>query len=228
MANDLLPCPFCGSKIRHVDSWAKSFNPARLYHEWHHDETFCQIHPQGRGTMVADATDDPEMQARAIERWNTRSGTTPDVRADAIEECAKVAHDRRAKHNKSITANSLVHPGTIDIFVTRESEAQIIEQAIRALAIQDAPTREARQQKNEREMAEGARCDGSCNDGAPCHCATTLAANSAHVEAMLSIVKSAYYSEPTGTAENAWNDALQHIEEGFSALQQSPPQGETT
>jgi hypothetical protein len=69
----LLPCPFCGSKIRHVESWAKSFDPPRLYHEWHHDETPCQIHyPQG-GTMIANATDDPEMQARVIKEWNTRA-----------------------------------------------------------------------------------------------------------------------------------------------------------
>lgn len=28
----------------------------------------------------------------------------------------------------------------------------------------------AREEKNEREMAEGTRCDGSCKDGLPCHC----------------------------------------------------------
>lgn len=29
---------------------------------------------------------------------------------------------------------------------------------------------ESRQEKNEREMAEGTRCNGSCNDGLPCCC----------------------------------------------------------
>lgn len=33
----------------------------------------------------------------------------------------------------------------------------------------------------------------------------------------LSLIKSAYYSEPTGTAENSWNAALEHIEEGLRA-----------
>jgi hypothetical protein len=32
---------------------------------------------------------------------------------------------------------------------------------------------------------------------------------------VLSLIKSAYYSEPTGTAENAWNAALEHIEEAL-------------
>lgn len=65
------PCPFCGSEIRHVESWAKSFDPPRLYHEWHHvdDDGDCQI--VGRyGRIVASATDDPEMQERTILRWN--------------------------------------------------------------------------------------------------------------------------------------------------------------
>jgi len=34
----------------------------------------------------------------------------------------------------------------------------------------EQPAAETRQQKNEREMAEGSRCDGSCNDDMPCHC----------------------------------------------------------
>lgn len=66
-----------------------------------------------------------------------RSAATPDARAETIEECAKIAHDRRQKHNQTLIANQ-IHRDTRDIVVTRESEAQTIEQAIRALA-KDTP-----------------------------------------------------------------------------------------
>ncbi len=39
------------------------------------------------------------------------------------------------------------------------------------------------------------------------------------MRAALELVRSAYYANPTGTAENAWNDACQHIEEGLLAAQ---------
>lgn len=66
-------CPFCGSEIRHVESWAKSFDPPRLYHEWHHidDNPNCWI-VHGRGKIVGTATDDGDMQEAAIRRWNDR------------------------------------------------------------------------------------------------------------------------------------------------------------
>lgn len=50
--------------------------------------------------------------------------------------------------------------------------------------------------------AAPARCDAQ-NDG---------------LRQALGVVKSAYYSEPAGSQENAWNDACQHIEEGVTAL----------
>lgn len=66
-------CPFCGSEILHVESWAKSFDPPRLYHEWRHidDNDDCWI--SRRHKMVGHATDDPGQQERAIRIWNRRS-----------------------------------------------------------------------------------------------------------------------------------------------------------
>jgi len=68
------PCPFCGSEIKHVESWAKSFNPPRLWHEWHHVEegNNCWI-VHHRGTIVVgSATDEGASQRAAIMRWNRR------------------------------------------------------------------------------------------------------------------------------------------------------------
>lgn len=71
----LKPCPFCGSEIKHVESWARSFDPPRLYHEWHHvtdNEDSCPIRAH-IGKIVTSATDDVEMQEMRIARWNTRA-----------------------------------------------------------------------------------------------------------------------------------------------------------
>lgn len=40
---------------------------------------------------------------------------------------------------------------------------------------------------------------------------------------VLSLIASARYAEPVGTAENAWNDALDHIEEGLAAQPPAAP-----
>jgi hypothetical protein len=72
--DQMKPCPFCGSEIVHVKSLAKSFDPPRLYHEWHHadQDPQCQIFRFG-GQIVAFASDDPGMQEQAMQRWNRRS-----------------------------------------------------------------------------------------------------------------------------------------------------------
>jgi hypothetical protein len=67
-------CPFCGSKILHIGSWAKSFDPPRLYHEWQHVEdnpNECWV--AARNKVIAAATDDPATQERAIRIWNRRA-----------------------------------------------------------------------------------------------------------------------------------------------------------
>ena len=75
---DLLPCPFCGSEIKHVESWARSFNPPRLWHEWHHVTDNEEVCPVRRhiGKIVASANDDAERQADVICRWNNRATHT--------------------------------------------------------------------------------------------------------------------------------------------------------
>ena len=67
-----LPCQFCGSEIRHIGSWALSFNPPRLWHEWHHvddNREVCHLLAYN-GKIVFSATDDVEIQNYRIERWN--------------------------------------------------------------------------------------------------------------------------------------------------------------
>ena len=67
-----IDCPFCGSEIVHIESLARSFDPPRVYHEWHHvdDDESCYI--RKRSKIVGSATDDGEMQERAIRLWNRR------------------------------------------------------------------------------------------------------------------------------------------------------------
>lgn len=68
-----LPCPFCGSEIKHIESWARSFDPPRLYHEWHHveEDNNCWI-LYSKGKIVASANDLKTEQRAAVLRWNRR------------------------------------------------------------------------------------------------------------------------------------------------------------
>jgi hypothetical protein len=85
MTEELKRCPFCGSEIRHVESLAKSFDPPRLYHEWHHVLDNADDCPIRRhvGLIVASATDDEKMQGEAVRRWNTRQVGVPAQRTTA-------------------------------------------------------------------------------------------------------------------------------------------------
>jgi hypothetical protein len=65
----LKPCPFCGSPIDHVESLAKSFDPPRLYHEWHHRDDNCWLTDK----IVAISNDKEENQIRVMARWNQRT-----------------------------------------------------------------------------------------------------------------------------------------------------------
>lgn len=69
---NLLPCPFCGSPVKHIESIARSFNPNRVYHEWHHEfDNDCLLRKKGK--VLEYATDDEAMQARFCAAWNRRA-----------------------------------------------------------------------------------------------------------------------------------------------------------
>ena len=74
---DVLPCPFCGNQLKHIGSWAKSFDPPRLYHEWLHPPVVCQINFHGGEVPILSATDNADMQIAVLERWNTRAVASP-------------------------------------------------------------------------------------------------------------------------------------------------------
>lgn len=68
------PCPFCGSEVLHVESWARSFKPPRLYHEWHHlDQDVACWAFRNRGTIIESADETGDSQLAALTRWNARS-----------------------------------------------------------------------------------------------------------------------------------------------------------
>jgi len=68
---NLRPCPFCGSAIKHVESWAKSFDPPQLWHEWHHvEDNNCWIRDQGK--IVSRASNNPIIQEVMVQQWNRR------------------------------------------------------------------------------------------------------------------------------------------------------------
>lgn len=89
----MAPCPFCDSEIRHIESLAKSFDPPRVYHEWHHIDANkdCWIFAQG-GKIVGMADETGEAQLRALNRWNRRPqnlAAEPAISRDGQVELSK-------------------------------------------------------------------------------------------------------------------------------------------
>ncbi|MER9056486.1 NADAR family protein [Mesorhizobium sp. M0910] len=68
-----LPCPCCGVALRHIESLARSFQPPRTYHEWHHvEDNGCWLRKRV-GKIILTTTDDEVEQAETIAAWNRRS-----------------------------------------------------------------------------------------------------------------------------------------------------------
>ena len=82
--NGLKPCPFCNTHLRHVESLARSFNPPRIYHEYHHDNPKCFF-----SKFRWNFTNDTAAREAFLITWNTRA-PEPLVAEliEALEECA--------------------------------------------------------------------------------------------------------------------------------------------
>jgi hypothetical protein len=64
----LLPCPWCQEDLDHVETWARSFDPPRAYHEYHHRNTKCVM-----GWKIWVFTPELEIERGGfIRAWNTR------------------------------------------------------------------------------------------------------------------------------------------------------------
>ena len=70
---EALPCPHCGAELIHIRSMARSFDPPREYHEWHHvDDMECWLRKKV-GPIVFATTEDPIAQVQALAAWNRRA-----------------------------------------------------------------------------------------------------------------------------------------------------------
>lgn len=74
MSADLKPCPFCEAAIKHIESPAKSFNPPRIFHEYHHPRSECMFFDG----IIASFSDDPVPRLKWIEAWNRRAAPEPE------------------------------------------------------------------------------------------------------------------------------------------------------
>lgn len=83
----LLGCPFCGEQLRHVESWARSFDPPRLYHEYHHDNVACVL-----GKKYWPFDDNAERRAAWVAIWNARAALPA---AGLVEAAARAIYALR-------------------------------------------------------------------------------------------------------------------------------------
>lgn len=63
---ELLPCPFCAGEVSRIESMARAFQPARLFHEYHHPK--CRIIP----ALIWSGEAGSVFEAAFIAAWNTR------------------------------------------------------------------------------------------------------------------------------------------------------------
>lgn len=68
---EMAPCPFCGMHLMHKPSWAMSFQPNRLYHEYHHPTANCIL--GGRNWTFSDTGHAGEAMDEFSEQWNRRA-----------------------------------------------------------------------------------------------------------------------------------------------------------
>lgn len=103
----LAPCPFCGEVLTKVESWAKSFQPARLYHEYHHPDNGCIMVTDHPALFWAGpATDAPAF----IAAWNRRSDATITALREEVgrlREVNKITREVEAHHlQRALTAEA--------------------------------------------------------------------------------------------------------------------------
>lgn len=84
MSDELKPCPYCGSSLNHVESLARSLDPPRVYHEYHHPKNGCFMVTGNRHAIVANFTDDPTPRLQFIDTWNRRATPTLGPQTKAV------------------------------------------------------------------------------------------------------------------------------------------------
>ena len=83
----LKSCPFCGVGIKRIESWAKAFQPNRLFHEYHHiPESECFM----RKSVVWSGEAGGDDEAQFVAAWNARFDN--DRTAMLVEALAPFSH----------------------------------------------------------------------------------------------------------------------------------------
>ena len=80
----LEPCPWCNAELVHIESCAKTYDPTRLYHEYHHPDQPCVL---AKSRWYFGETMD--RRGPFLSLWNTRPPNPLQAEVEALR--ARVA-----------------------------------------------------------------------------------------------------------------------------------------
>ena len=120
----LEPCPWCNAELVHIESCAKTYDPTRLYHEYHHPDQPCVL---AKSWWYFDETMD--RRGPFLSLWNTRPPNPLQAEVDALR--ARVAelegNNARLREHIAKIANTINIVGSTYDLAIKALESVVTE-----------------------------------------------------------------------------------------------------